>query len=99
MTSKKIVYAATIMVEELRTEVDEILRHIAQLLKEPDESEDDWLGCVFVSDESRIADFISTELELQELRVRLAVPELSRRDFICAIALAIRKKRAPHTVH
>jgi chorismate mutase len=36
MTTKKIVYAAAIRVEELRPEVNEILRHIAQLLKEPD---------------------------------------------------------------
>ena len=99
LTKKKIEYASTVRIEALRPEVDEILRHVAQLLKEPEESEDDWLDYVFVSDESRLADFISTDLELQELRVHLANPTLERREFICAIALALRKKRAPQTVH
>ena len=65
MTTRKIVFAEAIRVEEFRPEVNEILRHIAQLLKEPDASEDDWLDCVFVSDESRLADFISKDQELQ----------------------------------
>ena len=98
MTTKKIVYAAAVRVEELRPEVNEILRHIAQLLKEPDESEDDWLDCVFVSDESRLADFISNDLELQELRSRLGIPELNRRDLICAMAFALRSRQATRTI-
>jgi len=98
MITKKIVYASALRVEELRPEVDEILRHIAQLLKEPGESEDDWLDYVFVSDESRLGDFISTESDLFEFRARLGMPELNKRDAICAIALALRSKQATRTI-
>ncbi len=98
MSAIKIVCAAAIRVEELRPEVNTVLRYIAQLLKECDESEGDWLDYVFVSDESRLGDFISSDLELQALRSHLAIPELDTRDTICAIAFALRKNRATQTI-
>jgi len=98
MSNKKIEFAPAIKVEGLLTEVDELLRQLALLLKDPEESEDDWLDYVFVSDESRISDFLHTESELAEIRERLELPELKMRDLISDAALALRNKKSQRTI-
>lgn len=97
---KKIVYAESIRIETLRPEVDEILKQVAQLLKESDESEEDWLAWVFVSDESRLADFTHADSDVRKLQASLDLPELRTRDAICDIALALRnRKKAMKYIH
>jgi hypothetical protein len=95
---EEIVYAAAVRVEALWPEVDELLRQMAHLFKEPNEPEDDWLDYVFVSDESHLADFLSADSELAALRERLAMPELAMRDSICNVALALRGKKNQQTI-
>jgi hypothetical protein len=97
MSDKKIEFAPAVKVESLRTEVDELLRHIASLLIEPDESVDEWLEYVFVSDESTLADFLPEDTYLVELRERLAMPELTMQDSIYEVALALSGKKSQRT--
>ena len=98
MSDKKIEFASAIRVESLRPEVDGLLRHIARFLKEPNESDDDWLDYVFVSDESSLADFLSEDSELVELRESLVMPELTIQDSICDVALALRGRKSQQTI-
>jgi len=75
-----------------------LLRAIAGLLKEPEESEDEWLNYVIVTDQSRIADFLHADSELAEVRERLGLPELKMLDFICDAALALRRRKSRRTI-
>ena len=78
--------------------MDELLRQIAFLMIEPDESVEDWLDYVFVSDESCLADFLPEDSDLAVLRERLVMPELTMRDSICDVALALRARKSQQTI-
>jgi hypothetical protein len=93
MSEKKIEFAPAVRVESLRDEVDELLRQIAPLMIEPDESVDDWVNYVFASDESSLGDFLSDDSDLVWLRERLVMPELKLQDSICDVALALSNQR------
>jgi hypothetical protein len=99
MTKKTIEFAPAIRVDTLRLEVDALLQELAWLFKDPDESPDDWLQYVFVSDESRLDDFLSTDSELQELRQRLALPEIKMLDSLCDVAVLFDQSKVLPTIH
>ena len=94
MTKPQLEFASTNRIDRLHKEVSEIMWQIASMMKEPDESEEEWLQYAFVSDESRLLEFLSEESEVIELRNRLKLPTLDWRDFFIDVALAIRHKRA-----
>ena len=91
---EKIEFATTDRVNESPEEMSELLRHIAALLKEPDESEEDWLRDCFVSDESRLADFFYEDRELVELGRRIVVSGLRMKDLVCDVAVAYGKSKS-----
>jgi hypothetical protein len=94
--SKRIEIASTAKIEEFPKEVESLLRHLAAILKEPEESEEEWLSYAFVSDESRIADFINEE-ELICLRNQIGLPDLAMCDLMCDVALALHDARSEQT--
>jgi hypothetical protein len=54
---------------------------------------------LFVSDESRISDFLASDADIVLLRERLDMPKLARRDLIREVALALRGNKGRKTVH
>ena len=73
--------------------MNELLQHIAAMMKEPEETEDDWLKYCFVSDESSLGDFF-LEDELAELSVRIGISSLRLRDLLCDVAIALHHKKS-----
>ncbi len=94
MTKPKLEFASTKKIDQLHKEISEIMWQIASMMKEPDESEEEWLQYAFVSDESRLIEFLFEESEVLELRDRLKLPTLDWRDLFIDVALALRHKRA-----
>lgn len=91
MAKRKIEFASTERVDELSEEVSSLLRWFAAILKEPEDTEEEWLSYTFVSDESRLADFFQEESELTQLEKLCSVSDLKMRDLICDVAYAIRQ--------
>jgi hypothetical protein len=96
LTMKKVVFAANGKIRAYRTEVDELLLAIAVYMIEPGEDDEDWARDAFVSDESRIGDFLSFDPEVKLLSESLGLPQLSRKDFICDVAETLHQRKNPN---
>lgn len=93
MAEKRVEFASTKRVDEFREEVSELLRCIASILKEPGDTEDEWLSYAFVSDESRLADFFYEDSELAQLERLCGMNGLKMRDLICDVADALHQRK------
>jgi hypothetical protein len=91
MAEKMIGFASTTRVDEFCEEVSELLRWFASILKEPEDTEDEWLSSTFVSDESRLADFFYLDSELEQLEKLSGINGLEMRDLLCDVAHALRQ--------
>jgi hypothetical protein len=93
---KKIEFAFDGKVQRFQAEVDELILAIATYMIEPGEDIADWASSVFVSDESCIGDFLTYERDVENLRKRLNIPTLQRRDFVCEVAETLYQMRNPN---
>ncbi len=93
---KRITFASTSKIDQFQTEVDELILAIAPFMIEPNEDEQDWADSVFVSDESRLGDFLSQESDLPALSEKLGLPLLERRDLIGTVAELLHQSKRPH---
>jgi len=93
---KTITFASTSKINQFQTEVDELILTIAPFMIGPDEDVQDWASSVFVSDESRLGDFLSHESDLPALSEKLGLPLLQRRDLIGSVAELLHQKKRPH---
>jgi hypothetical protein len=86
MAEKRFEFASTKRVDEFLEEVSELLRCFASILKEPEDTEEEWLSYAFVSDESRLADFFYEDSELKRIEKCCGLSGLKMRDLICDVA-------------
>ena len=93
---KKIEFASGDKVRHFQSEVDELILEIAAFMVYPGEDVADWATYVFVSDESRSGDFLSSANELKMLEDRLGLPALQRSDFVREVAEMLHQMRNPN---
>jgi len=93
---KKIEFASGEKVRHFQPEVDELIFEIAAFMVEPGEDVADWASYVFVSDESRLGDFLSSADELKMLGDKLGLPALQRSDFVREVAEMLHQMRNPN---
>ncbi len=90
---KRIEFASTYRVVEYQEAMNDLLRHIAAMMKDPETTDDDWLKYCFVSDESSLGHFF-LEDELAELSTRVGISGLRRKDLLCDVAVAVHQKKS-----
>jgi hypothetical protein len=93
MAEKRVDFASTKKVDEFPEEVSELLRFFASVLKEPEDTEEEWLSYAFVSDESRLADFFYQDCELTQLEKLSGIDNLKMRDLICDVACTLHQTK------
>ena len=92
---KKVVFAAGRKIRAFRTEVDKLLLMIAVYMVEPGDEVEEWTRNIFVSDESRIGDFLAFD-SVNLLSKTLDLPQLSGKDFICDVAETLHQRKNPN---
>jgi hypothetical protein len=93
---KKIVYAPGNKIRLFQAEVDELILAIAAFMIEPGEDVADWANSVFVSDESRVGDFLYSGFDLGLLAERLGLPPLEHKDLVSDVAETLHQMRNPN---
>jgi len=93
---KKVVFAAGGKIRAFQTEVDELLLSIAVYMIKPGDDVEEWVRDVFVSDESRLGDFLAFDPEVRLLSEGLGLPHLTRKDLICDLAETLCQRKNPN---
>jgi hypothetical protein len=92
--TKRIEFASTTRLDLFEDELPQIVRSLATIMKEPEDTEEDWIEYCFISDESRVVEFLYEEAELLKLRALLDLPSLAKDDLFVDVAEALHRRRS-----